>query len=70
MDAIPKVGKAPRSDLGQETWAILDNKYSSMAQDVRKYFNFGRNLYKMSESIPTSVGIYTSRVQLRVRIVM
>ena len=38
-------------DLGQETWATLDNKYSSMALDVRKYFNFGKNLYSLSLSL-------------------
>ena len=37
-------------DLGQETWATLDNKYSSMALDVRKYLNFGKNLYILSLS--------------------
>ena len=38
-------------DLGQETRAILDNKYSSTALDVTKYFNFGNNLYSLFLSL-------------------
>ena len=32
-------------DIGEETWASMDNKFNQMAFDIRKYYPFGKFYY-------------------------